>query len=63
MILASPTSSADMAVDTPPETSSQSEDETGPNWWGTLWEKIEEAKDWATDVFDTVKDNFVTGSS
>ncbi|PYI28720.1 nucleotide pyrophosphatase family protein [Aspergillus indologenus CBS 114.80] len=63
MISASPTSSADMAVDTPPETSSQSEDETGPNWWGTLWEKIEEAKDWATDVFDTVKDNFVTGSS
>ncbi|PYH78857.1 nucleotide pyrophosphatase family protein [Aspergillus uvarum CBS 121591] len=63
MISASPTSSADMVVDTPPETSSQSEDETGPNWWGTLWEKIEEAKDWATDVFDTVKDNFVTGSS
>ncbi|RAL13481.1 alkaline phosphatase family protein [Aspergillus homomorphus CBS 101889] len=59
----SPSLSVDAPVEESPETSTQSEDENGPTWWGTLWEKLEEAKDWATDVFDTVKDNFVSGSS
>ncbi|PYH47969.1 alkaline phosphatase family protein [Aspergillus saccharolyticus JOP 1030-1] len=59
---ASPTFTHDAVVEAPPETSPGSEDERGPTWWGTLWETLEEAKDWATDVFDTVKDNFVSGS-
>lgn len=55
---ASPTETAPEAE---PEPDPESEDEKGPTWWGTLWDKLQEAKEWATDIFDTVKDNF-TGS-
>ncbi|PYH90466.1 nucleotide pyrophosphatase family protein [Aspergillus ellipticus CBS 707.79] len=41
-----------------PEPDSESDDEQGLTWWGTLWDKIEDVKDWATDIYDTVKDNF-----
>ncbi|GCB27786.1 uncharacterized pyrophosphatase/phosphodiesterase C725.05c [Aspergillus awamori] len=52
---ASPTETAPEAQ---PEPDPESEDEKGPTWWGTLWDKLQEAKEWATDIFDTVKDNF-----
>ncbi|KAG2420275.1 hypothetical protein HFD88_005076 [Aspergillus terreus] len=46
----------------PPTQRPDSDDEAGPTWWGTLWDKFEGLKDWATDIFDTVKDNFATSS-
>ncbi|KAE8150287.1 alkaline-phosphatase-like protein [Aspergillus avenaceus] len=27
------------------------------SWWGSFWDKVEDLKDWAGDVIDTVKDN------
>ncbi|KAL4892575.1 alkaline-phosphatase-like protein [Aspergillus ambiguus] len=43
----------------PPADRPESEDEPGPTWWGTLWGKLNDFKDWATDAFETVKDNFL----
>ncbi|KAJ5698743.1 pyrophosphatase/phosphodiesterase [Penicillium macrosclerotiorum] len=44
-------------VEAPPATDSESEDEKGPTWWGTLWTKVEEWKDWASELFAAEKDN------
>ncbi|PWY71832.1 nucleotide pyrophosphatase family protein [Aspergillus sclerotioniger CBS 115572] len=55
-------SPSETAPEAQPEPDSESDDEEGPTWWGVLWDKFEEAKDWATDVFDTVKDNFTAAS-
>jgi hypothetical protein len=42
-----------------PQNEPESDDEQGPTWWGTLWSKVEELKEWATDIIETVKDNIV----
>ncbi|PYI09658.1 nucleotide pyrophosphatase family protein [Aspergillus sclerotiicarbonarius CBS 121057] len=54
---ASPTETAPEAQPEP-DSESDDDDEEDPTWWGVLWDKLEEAKEWATDLFDTVKDNF-----
>ncbi|OOF91525.1 hypothetical protein ASPCADRAFT_409128 [Aspergillus carbonarius ITEM 5010] len=51
-------SPSETAPEARPEPESESDDEEVPTWWETVWDKFEEAKDWATDLFDTVKDNF-----
>lgn len=51
-----PTSPAEAPAGPNPD--SGTEDDERPTWWGTLWGKVGEVKDWATDVVDTVKDNF-----
>ncbi|GFF33631.1 uncharacterized pyrophosphatase/phosphodiesterase C725.05c [Aspergillus udagawae] len=42
-----------------PQNQPESDDEQGPTWWGTLWSKVEELKNWASDIIETVKDNIV----
>ncbi|KAL4927065.1 alkaline phosphatase family protein [Aspergillus undulatus] len=46
--------------ETKPEGSA--EDEPGTSWWGDLWDKVEDfaedTKDWASDLFEDVKDGF-----
>ncbi|KAA8648373.1 hypothetical protein EYZ11_007320 [Aspergillus tanneri] len=42
------------------EPDSESDDKWGLTWWGTLWNKLKELKGWASDAFETVKENFVT---
>jgi hypothetical protein len=55
----SPTTSA-VAESSPKEDSedADNEDEHPSTWWGALWDKTEDLKDWAGDIIDTVKDNF-----
>ncbi|KNG83060.1 type I phosphodiesterase / nucleotide pyrophosphatase family protein [Aspergillus nomiae NRRL 13137] len=58
----SPTTTSTTAPEAPPEEESDDEadnDNDQPStWWGTLWDKIEDLKDWAGDLIETVKDNF-----
>jgi hypothetical protein len=42
-----------------PQNEPESDDEQAPTWWGTLWSKVEEFKNWASDIIETVKDNIV----
>jgi hypothetical protein len=43
--------------DTPHGTDHKSDDEKGTNWWGQLWNKFEDLKNWAGGVADAVKGN------
>ncbi|KAJ5581136.1 Type I phosphodiesterase/nucleotide pyrophosphatase/phosphate transferase [Penicillium hetheringtonii] len=49
------------AADAPPKTNSESDDEKGPTWWGTLWhkvsDKVDEFKDWTGQLFNAEHDN------
>lgn len=36
-----------------------SEDDTGPTWWATLWGKVNDFKHWAGSMAEAVKDNVV----
>ncbi|KAF4161104.1 hypothetical protein CNMCM6069_006067 [Aspergillus lentulus] len=54
-----PTSPSENESSSEPQNEPESDDEQGPTWWGTLWSKVEELKEWATDIIETVKDNIV----
>lgn len=54
----SPASEAPPAQPNQPETNPESDDEKGTTWWGALWGKFQQFKNWAGGVFDSVKDNF-----
>ena len=41
----------------PPATNSESDDEKGSTWWGTLWNKLDQWKQWASEVFLAEKKN------
>ncbi|OXN28396.1 hypothetical protein CDV57_02868 [Aspergillus fumigatus] len=56
-LLAQPTSPSENEPSSEPQNEPESDDEQGPTWWGTLWSKVEEIKEWATDMIETVKDN------
>lgn len=56
----SPSKEPESQPEPQPESNPESDDEQGPTWWGTLWSKLEDAKNWATDTYETVKDNFWT---
>jgi hypothetical protein len=43
------------APETPPATDHQSDDEKGSTWWGTIWHKFEDLKNWAGGVADAVQ--------
>ncbi|KAL4920804.1 alkaline-phosphatase-like protein [Aspergillus aurantiobrunneus] len=34
------------------------ESDTDTSWWGSIWDKLEDVKDWASDLLDDVKDGF-----
>ncbi|CAG7964605.1 unnamed protein product [Penicillium nalgiovense] len=51
---ANPAQPAQPASETP-STDHQSDDEKGPAWWGTLWHKFEDLKNWAGGVVDAVQ--------
>lgn len=54
-----PTSpAAEAAPPTQPETNPESDDEKGTSWWGALWGKFEQFKNWAGGVFGSVRDSF-----
>ncbi|KAG2021415.1 hypothetical protein GB937_004752 [Aspergillus fischeri] len=55
--LIQPTSPSENEPSSEPQNEPESDDEQGPTWWGTLWSKVEELKEWATDIIETVKDN------
>jgi predicted AlkP superfamily pyrophosphatase or phosphodiesterase len=57
--LIQPTSPSENESSSEPQNEPESDDEQGPTWWGTLWSKVEELKEWATDIIETVKDNIV----
>ncbi|PKX99302.1 alkaline phosphatase family protein [Aspergillus novofumigatus IBT 16806] len=57
--LSQPTSPSEDESSSEPQNEPESDDEQGPTWWGTLWSKVEELKEWATDIIETVKDNIV----
>lgn len=47
------------ATEAPPQTPDpESEDEKGTTWWGALWGKFNQFKDWAGGVIGSVKDIF-----
>ncbi|KAE8351378.1 alkaline-phosphatase-like protein [Aspergillus coremiiformis] len=50
---AAPASNSPTATATTP---ADSEDDHPSTWWGTIWDKLGNLKDWAGDLFDTVKD-------
>ncbi|KAF7118246.1 hypothetical protein CNMCM5793_007652 [Aspergillus hiratsukae] len=58
-VLVQPTSPPENESSSEPQSEPESDDEQGPTWWGTLWSKVEEFKNWATDIIETVKDNIV----
>ncbi|KGO58263.1 Type I phosphodiesterase/nucleotide pyrophosphatase/phosphate transferase [Penicillium expansum] len=43
------------AAEAPPATDHQSDDEKGSTWWGTLWHKFDDLKNWAGGVADAVQ--------
>ncbi|PLN75592.1 nucleotide pyrophosphatase family protein [Aspergillus taichungensis] len=51
-----PTSPAEAPAGPNPDP--ETEYDERPTWWGTLWGKVGDFKNWATDVVDTVKDDF-----
>ncbi|CAI7653516.1 hypothetical protein PCG10_010428 [Penicillium crustosum] len=42
-------------AEAPPATDHQSDDEKGSTWWGTLWHKFDDLKNWAGGVADAVQ--------
>lgn len=58
----SPTATSTTVPEAPSEEESDdeadNENDQPSTWWGTLWDKIEDLKDWAGDLIETVKDNF-----
>ncbi|EAW14238.1 alkaline phosphatase family protein [Aspergillus clavatus NRRL 1] len=57
-VVVQPSSPPETESNTKPQNDPESDDEKGPTWWGTLWNKVEEFKDWAGEVIDAVKDKF-----
>ncbi|KAI2674440.1 hypothetical protein DTO006G1_5533 [Penicillium roqueforti] len=43
------------AANAPPATDYQSDDEKGSTWWGTVWHKLDDFKNWAGGVADAVQ--------
>ncbi|KAE8133105.1 alkaline-phosphatase-like protein [Aspergillus pseudotamarii] len=58
----SPTATSTTVPEAPSEEESDdeadNENDQPSTWWGSLWDKIEDLKDWAGDLIETVKDNF-----
>jgi type IV secretory pathway VirB10-like protein len=52
---AQPAPESTPAPETPAATDHQSDDEKGSTWWGTLWHKFEDLKNWAGGVADAVQ--------
>ncbi|KAI9926490.1 hypothetical protein MW887_004255 [Aspergillus wentii] len=58
-----PTSPASETTPEDPETDDESEDEESSTWWGSIWDKVEDLKDWAGELIDSVKDKIHHGKS
>ncbi|KAL4874060.1 hypothetical protein BDV12DRAFT_181924 [Aspergillus spectabilis] len=43
-----------------PETESDDKADNDSSWWGSIWGKVEELGDWASDLFESVKDGITS---
>jgi hypothetical protein len=54
--LASPSPSPTAAAN-PKEDAGDADSDEPNGWWGSIWGKVEELKDWASDLFESVKED------
>ncbi|KAL2866485.1 alkaline phosphatase family protein [Aspergillus lucknowensis] len=53
----SPTAATPHSPSPSPANPKEDAGDEADTWWGSIWGKVEELKDWASDLFESVKDN------